>query len=339
MKPITAAHGIGLDVGFLSRRRALLGVLGSQALIFGLAGVARSAEQSPLRIVVATAPGGVPDVMARIIAQQITQETGRAAIVENKLGAAGAVAAATVQNAPADGTTIMLVESGSYAIAPHLSKSNPFEDLAPVGLAATAPIFLCVNSQTGIGDFEQFVSYVKKNPGMPYGSSGSGSSHHLAMEYLRSMHKLDITHVPYKGAGQAVLAVISGEVKAAFLGQSTAAPHAATGKLRVLGIASAKRNAALAPDVPTIAEIGGSAMDMPISLGLFAHVKTSPRDLQALNKQLGQATASATVRNRLAQLGIESSDRRMTPQQYATMTKREYEFYGEIAKAVNLKPE
>jgi len=333
----TTAHGIGAPV-FL-RRRALLGLLGSHALLFGPTSRAHASDSSPFRIVVATAPGGVPDVMARIIAQQITQETGRAAIVENKLGAAGALAAATVQNAPADGTTMMLVEGGSYAIAPHLNKTSPFEDLAPVGLAATAPIFLCVNSQTGIGNFDQFVSYAKKNPGMAYGSSGSGSSHHLAMEYLRSALKLDITHVPYKGAGQAVLAVISGEVKAAFLGQSTAAPHAATGKLRVLGIASVKRNTTLAPDIPTIAEVGGPAMDMPISIGAFAHSKTSARDLQVLNKQLGQATASATVRDRLAQLGIESSDRGMTPQQYAAMTKREYEFYGEIVKSVKLKAE
>lgn len=335
MKSVCALNNIDPAATLLTRRRALIGTVGIPALYLALGGTATAAEV--LRIVVATAPGGVPDIMARTIGQQITTDTGRTVVVENKLGTGGTVASVTVRNAPADGNTIMLVEGGSYAVAPHLSKVNPFKDFAPVGLAATAPIFLCVSAETGIGDFEQFVAYAKRNPGMAYGSSGTGSSHHLAMEYLRSQLKLEFTHVPYRGAAQSVLALVTGEVKAAFLGQTTAGPHAATGKLRILGIASAKRNTSLAPNVPTIAEIGGPSLDFPISLGLFAHGRTSARDLSTLNKLFGQATASDNVRTRLGQLGIESSDGGLNPQQYAAMTKREFNFYGDIVKEAKLK--
>jgi tripartite-type tricarboxylate transporter receptor subunit TctC len=320
------------------RRRALVGLLAAQGLSL-VAWRTAHAAASPLRIVVATAAGGVPDAMARVIAQQITLDSGRAAFVENRLGAGGAVAAAALQNAPADGGTVLLVESGSYAIAPHMNRINPFGDLAPVGLAATAPIFLCVNAQTGIENFEQFVAFTRKNPGTPYGSSGLGSSHHLSMEYLRSMLKLQMTHVPYRGAGQAVLAVISGDVKAAFLGWSTAAPQAAAGKLRILGIASASRNKVLSPDMPTIAEVGGPALNVPISLGLFAHPKTAAQEVGLLNKQFARATNSDNVRNKLVPLGIESADGRMTPQQYAALTRREFALYGDIVRAANLKAE
>lgn len=335
MKSVFPLCSFNSETSLVTRRRAVVATVGIPALYLAMGSTATAAEV--LRIVVATAPGGVPDLMARVIGQQITGDTGRSVVVENKLGTGGTVASVAVRNAPADGNTIMLVEGGSYAVAPHLSKVNPFKDLAPVGLAATAPIFLCVNAQTGISDFEQFVAYAKKNPGMVYGSSGTGSSHHLAMEYLRSQLKLEFTHVPYKGAAQSVLALVAGEVKAAFLGQTTAAPHAATGKLRILGIASAKRNLTLTPNVPTMSEIGGPSLNFPISLGLFAHGGTSARDLIALNKLFGQATSSDNVRNRLAQLGIESSDGGLSPQEYAAMIKREFDFYGDIVKEAKLK--
>jgi tripartite-type tricarboxylate transporter receptor subunit TctC len=322
--------------GASMRRLALM-----SALLFSWVVVSpahgQAAEKQPLKIIVATAPGGVPDGLARIIGQQITQDTGRPVIVENRLGAGGLVAMSALANSPADGNTVVLVEGGSYAIAPHMSRINPFEgNAAPVALVATAPIFLCVNPKLGVNTIKEFIALAKAKPGMPYGSSGNGSSHQLAMEFLKSKAGIDLTHIPYKGAGQSVLAVISGEVSSAFLGMSTALPQSNAGKLKILAVASAKRNPLL-PEIPSIAEAGGPNSDMRIALGVFANARTPAPLVNHLNQLFGSATKVPAVKAKLAQMGIESSDGTTSARQFAAMVKSEYEQYGEVVKSLNLK--
>lgn len=297
------------------------------------------ARTQPLKIIVATSPGGVPDILARTIGQQITQTTGRPVIVENRLGAAGAIAANTVLGSPADGTVVAMVESGNYSMIPHLGKISPFSELTPVGLTAVAPIYLCVSPQLGVNTVPEFIAYAKANPGMPYGSSGNGSWHHVAMELFKSRAGVDMTHVPYKGAGQTVVALIGGEIKVAFLGYSTAMPQAAAGKLKILAIGSSSRSS-LSPDIPTIQQAGGPKSDMRMSaLFLFSNPNTPTSEIDFLNRQFALATSAPAVQTKLAQMGIESADGKLSAKQFSTMAKEEYAFYGSILKTLNIRLE
>jgi tripartite-type tricarboxylate transporter receptor subunit TctC len=291
----------------------------------------------PLRIIVATAVGGVPDLMARIIGPQITASTGRAVIVENRLGAGGIVALGALNNAPADGSSVVLIESGSYAIAPHMTNTNPFaENVTPVAPIAIGLLYLCVNVNLGVNTFRELVAYVKSKPGLPYGSSGNGSSHQLLMELLKIEAGLDMIHIPYRGAGQTVQALLAGDVGVAFLGYNSAAPQAEAGKLRILAVASAKR-ISTTPNIPTMEEAGGPPMDLPITVGTFANSRTPPQVIEALNRELGKAAARPEVRAKFAQVGLQSADGTVNPRQYAAMVKADFDAYGKIVRAAKLK--
>ncbi len=317
-------------------RRALLLALMSSGVAHRAHAQAKSGEP-PLRIIVATAAGGIPDLMARIIGQQITTTTGRPVIVENRIGAGGIVALNALNSAPADGSSVVLIESGSYAIAPHLTNSNPFaENVTPVAPVAIGLLYLCVNASLGVNTLKELIAYVKAKPGLPYGSSGNGSSHQLLMEQLKLEMGLNMTHIPYRGAGQTIQALVAGDVGVAFLGYNSAAPQAEAGKLKVLAVASAKRISAT-PNIPTVEEAGGGAMDLPITIGTFANSKTPPQVVEALNRELGRAASSPEVRAKFAQAGLLSADGSVTPRQYAAMVKADFEAYGKIVRAAKLK--
>ena len=321
--------------GSLSRRALCLALLPLGTAHKASAQV-KSAEP-PLRIIVATAAGGIPDLMARMVGQQITSTTGRAVLVDNRVGAGGIVALNALSNAPADGSSVVLIESGSYAIAPHLTNSNPFaENVTPVAPIAIGLLYLCVNASLGVNTLKELIAYVKSKPGLPYGSSGNGSSHQLLMELLKIEAGLNMTHIPYRGAGQTIQALVAGDVGVAFLGYNSAAPQAEAGKLKILAVASAKRISAT-PNIPTVEEAGGPPMDLPITIGTFAHSKTPPQVVDALSRELGRAAASPDVRTKFAQVGLLSADGTVTPRQYAAMVKADFEAYGKIVRAAKLK--
>lgn len=291
----------------------------------------------PIRLIVGTAPGGVPDALARVIAQQVSASTGQTFIVENRVGAGGLVAVNSALNSEADGTSLVLAETGSYAIAPHLNPINPFENnFKPVVLLATAPIFLVTNSKLQVSSVKELIAAARAKPGMPYGSSGNGSSHHLAMELFKSMAKVDLTHIPYKGAAQTAMAVTSNEVNVAFLGMNTAVPQAKTGRINILAVASKTRNS-LMPDVPTIAEAGVPGYDIGITLGLFTPAATPQGTIDALNKEFSKALSSPAVREKLAPMGVEVADGTTTPAQYTKLIQHEFQVFGKIVKDIGLK--
>lgn len=288
------------------------------------------------RLVVGTAAGGVPDVLCRIVAEEMTRSTGRSVVVENKVGAAGLLAVNYVLGLPADGGALVLAETGSYGIAPHMTRINPFADsLKPVALLARAPIFLVASTGTGISSLPELVAYAKENPGLAYGSSGNGSSHHLAMELLKSMTGIDLVHVPYRGAAQTAMAVVSGDVKLAFLGLNTAVPQAKAGKLKILAVASGTRSALL-PEVPAISETLPS-YNISITLGLFGRADTPAGLVSRLNADISAAALSNSTRERLAPAGIEAVRAIESPQAYEALVRREYETYGRIVRMANLK--
>ncbi len=290
----------------------------------------------PIRLVTGVPAGGVPDIICRLIADEMQKNTGHSMLVDNKTGAGGLVAVNSVMGAPHDGTSLVLAETGSYAIAPHLTKLNPFESsMVPVALVATAPVFLTVNSNLGVSNIQEFIALAKSKPGMPYGSSGNGSAHHLSMELLKSMSGIQLTHVPYRGAAQVAVGLVANDVNAAFLGLGVAQAQAKSGKVKIIGVAAAKRSA-LAPDVPAIGEVV-PGYDVAVTLGFYTPADTPPAVISRLNAELTKAVMAPSVRERLASSGVESVKERVTPAQYAVMVKKEYETYGKIVSAANLK--
>ena len=243
---------------------------------------AQAFPAKPIKIVVAFAPGGATDVLARSLAQQMSVQTGATVIVENKPGASGAIAMELVAKAPADGYTL-LWGSDTVVVQPLLRKNfpvDPFRDLTPLARLGTAPNVISVNKKVPARDLKELIALAKARPGdLKYGSGGNGSSQHLSGEEFKIRSGTSMIHVPYKGTGPAVTDLLGGHIDLVFTGIGEVAPHAASGEVRPLAIMSEARVAAL-PNVPTLIElgypgfIGGSWMGVLAPAGL-------PREIAA----------------------------------------------------------
>ncbi len=289
-----------------------------------------------LRIVVTAPPGGSPDVLARVLAQRMSESLGHQVIVDNRTGAGGAVAAAYMKNAVPDGYTLLMADSGVYAIAPNVQKNLPFDplkDFAPVALVASSPIFL-ITSHPQVQTLKDFIALAKAKPGLPYGSGGAGTAHHLAMELLKATAGLDLLHIPYKGAAQLVPAVIAGDIVAGFGGMALTFPLAKAGRVKILGIATGQRSA-LAPEIPTIAELGVPGYDISINLGLLAPAKTPPEIIRKMNAEIVKAVNAPGTREKLFALGVEPAT--SSPEQFGELIAREIREYGKLVKLTGAK--
>jgi tripartite-type tricarboxylate transporter receptor subunit TctC len=315
--------------------KVVLGMLA--ALCIGGAVPAQAQQMGNIiRLVVGYTPGGSPDMLARILAQKMSENLGSQVIVENRPGAGGMVGAEYVKNATPDGSVLFLGDSSMYAVNPNTLPSlahNPLRDFVPVVLAATSPIFLVTNSPQ-VNNLKDFIALAKSKPGLPYGSGGNGTTNQLAMELLRSMAGLDLLHVPYKGAAQVVTAVVAGDVAAGFGGMAVTFPFAKAGKLKILGITTGQRSA-LAPEIPTIAEAGVPNFEMSISLGFLAPPKTPPETAQRLNAAIVKAIQAPGIREKLAAAGVETAT--STPKEFGDLIAREIVQYGPLVKQSGLK--
>ncbi len=243
---------------------------------------AQAFPAKPIKIVVAFAPGGATDVLARSLAQQMSVQTGATVIVENKPGASGAIAMELVAKAPADGYTL-LWGSDTVVVQPLLRKNfpvDPFRDLTPLARLGTAPNVISVNKKVPARDLKELIALAKARPGdLKYGSGGNGSSQHLSGEEFKIRSGTSMIHVPYKGTGPAVTDLLGGHIDLVFTGIGEVAPHAASGEVRPLAIMSEARVAAL-PNVPTLIElgypgfIGGSWMGVLAPAGLPREIAT-----------------------------------------------------------------
>ena len=243
---------------------------------------AQAFPAKPIKIVVAFAPGGATDVLARSLAQQMSVQTGATVIVENKPGASGAIAMELVDKAPADGYTL-LWGSDTVVVQPLLRKNfpvDPFRDLTPLARLGTAPNVISVNKKVPARDLKELIALAKARPGdLKYGSGGNGSSQHLSGEEFKIRSGTSMIHVPYKGTGPAVTDLLGGHIDLVFTGIGEVAPHAASGEVRPLAIMSEARVAAL-PNVPTLIElgypgfIGGSWMGVLAPAGLPREIAT-----------------------------------------------------------------
>ena len=320
------------------RRLTLLAAL--TAMLWHGTGVAQTPAypQRPVRVLVGLVPGGNPDVLARMVAAKLSESLGQQFIVENRPGMSSGVAADVVAKAPPDGHAIFIGDSGVVTTNPHLYKSlpyDPFRDLAPVSLAVVVPMWLVVHPSVPARSVKELVALAKahKEP-MLYASSGNGSIHHITMEAFKAATRVDMTHVPYRGAGQSVPAMLSGEVMVAFLGYPAMSGAIKSGRLRALGFSMARRSS-LTPEIPTVAETVAPGFDMAAPLGVFVAAGTRREIVMRLSQSVNEAVRRPDVLARMAAIGMEPVG--LTPEQYEKNLREEHERLGALIKRIGMR--
>jgi tripartite-type tricarboxylate transporter receptor subunit TctC len=287
-------------------RRAIL--IAGGAAIMSRGAAAEDYPAHPVKIVVPFPAGGSNDIVARILAQKLSEKTGQQFFVENRAGAGGNIGAEMVANA-ADGYTLLVTAPPPLTTNVALYKSMPFDPataFAPVALLATVPIVLMVHPSLPVKNVEGLVALAKAKPGtLNFGSSGIGSTNHLAGELLRHMTGIDIVHVPYKGAAPAMNDLIAGHIPMMFDNMPAVLPQVQGGSVRAIAVAGAVRAAAL-PDVPTVAEQGVPGFEAFAWFGLVAPAKTSAAVLEKLQGDVVSILATPDMKARLTELGAES---------------------------------
>lgn len=262
----------------------------------------------PIRVVVPYPAGGAADITARLVGQKMTERFGQTVVVENRPGAGGAIGADIVAKSAADGYTVLLSSPAEIAVLPHLQKV-PYsvdKDLAPVSLAVTTPLILVVHPSLSATTVTELIAFARARPGqLSYASVGSGGVQHLAGELLKITMKIDMVHVPYKGAAQVMSDLIGGQVPMFFSGMPPAMPYIRSGKLRALAVTTTKRSPA-APDVPTMAEAGVPGFDISNWFAYFVPAGTPPDAIRKLNAEINRALKLQDVKEKLASLGAEA---------------------------------
>jgi tripartite-type tricarboxylate transporter receptor subunit TctC len=287
----------------------------------------------PVTLVVAWAPGGSTDFVARVVAQQLSKELNGNVVVDNRPGASGTVGHASVARARPDGYTLLLGVNSTYAMARHLFPQRGYDDdkaFASAGRLAVSPIFLCVNPKLGANDIKTLVAKAKAQPGkLSYGSSGAGSSAHLATELFLRAAGIDVQNVTYRGGAPAVQALITGEVEMAFVDAPTALPLMADKKIIPLGVSTAERNPQ-APEVPTIAESGFPGYEATSDFALLAPAGTPAPVLRKLAAATAATMKNPEVLERLRQNSIFPTVG--TPEEWPAYFTAESAKWGDVIK-------
>ncbi|HTH80783.1 MAG TPA: tripartite tricarboxylate transporter substrate binding protein [Ramlibacter sp.] len=293
----------------------------------------------PVRIVVPYAAGGTGDVLIRLMQEPMQKALGQAIIVENRLGASGAIGTNYVKNAAADGYTLLQV--GNSTITTTLTQKSagydPIKDLLPVGLAATTPMVFLLNPVVPATNIAQLIAYARANPGkLEFSSAGRGSLAHLATESFNQAAGLKMVFVPYQGASQAVNAVLAGDVKVALTTPSDAInAFVAAGRVRMLAVSSAKRSPLL-PNVPAISEtLPGFAVNA--FFGVSAPANTPAEIVARVNDAMNKALSEPAVQNHLKGLAMTPSP--TSPAAFAELYRDEYALWVKVAKAAGIEPE
>ena len=310
--------------------------------IFGLAGVvqaqANDYPSKPLRLVVPAAPGGGADFLARIVGVKLGELVGQSVVVENRAGASGTIAADGTAKSPGDGYTVLMGQSTSIVIAPQLNPKLPYDtlrDLKPVTLVAEVPNVMVVHPSVPANTVKDLIALAKAKPDMlNFGSSGNGAPSHLAGEMFKSATGTRLVHVPYKGAGPAVNALLAGEIQVMFAPIVAVLPQVKAGRLRALGVTSAKRSAA-APDLPTLAEAGLTGYEISSWFGLFVPASTPAAVVDKLFKETNRVLKSPDVLERFAKEGAEPVG--STPADFNNYVRTEFVKYNKVIKDNGIK--
>jgi tripartite-type tricarboxylate transporter receptor subunit TctC len=291
----------------------------------------------PIRLLVPNPPGGATDTLARLVAPKLGEALGQPVIVENRPGSNGNLASELAAKAPPDGYTLYLAADAQIVIGPHLYARmpvDPLKDLAPVATLVSTQMMLVMRPDLPAANLQEFIALAKKTtPPLPYASIGNGSQHHLVMEMLKARAGIDLLHVPFKGGGPAMTALLGGQVAAMFGGNSVSGQIRA-GKVRALATAGKKRSSAF-PDVPTLSETF-PGLEVTPWLALFAPVGMPAAVLARVRDETNRLLASEEMRGRIRQLGgLEPFV--TTPEEFSALLRTEYARYGEIIKSVGAK--
>ena len=317
-------------------------LIATVAVALAVAGVAAQAQRypsKPIKMIIGYAPGGGSDIMGRLIAQQITEATGQPVVVENRAGAAQNIAIEYFIKQPADGYTAFLSSAAlgvNVSLYPKLNY-DPVKDLVPAAVFATSPNLLLVHPSFPAKTVREFIAVAKKNPGkLNFSSSGSGSTQHLSGEMLNLMIGAQMTHIPYKGSAPSMTALASGEVDFSFNNIPASQPLMTPGRIRALGITSAKRSPLL-PELPTMIEGGLPGFVTETWYGVLFPAGTPSDVVNALNAVVVKAVQKEEFRTRLAQLGADPLAE--SPDYFRKLLASEIERWGKVVRASKAKPE
>jgi tripartite-type tricarboxylate transporter receptor subunit TctC len=292
--------------------------------------------QRPVKVVVAFAPGGNSDSIARIACQRLGEALGQTFVIENRPGGGGTIGAEAVARAAPDGYTLFVAATPQMSITPWIQKVpyDPVKDFAAISNVGSNPFVLSVNAKLPIKSVADFIAYVRERPGkVTFGSGGVGTLNHLSMTLFAKLAGVDITHVPYKGGGPAMADLIAGHINAMFANLSDALGQAGAGTIRLLAVSSDKR-AKQIPDVPTVIESGFPTFKTTTWNGLVAPVGTPKAIIATVAAELARASKEPKYIERLAHIGVDAIGD--TPDEFAATIAADLAFWGEAVKAAGL---
>ena len=320
-------------------RTCFLAAAGAAFAAASACSFAQAFPNKPIRWIVGYPAGSGLDFVTRVVAEQMVKTLGQPIVVDNRTGAAGAIAATAVATAPADGYTVLTTDMGTYSLNPHMYSKLAYDsrrDLRMVGMMVNIPFVLFVPVSLNLNTVGDLVAYVKSRPpgSVNFASSGLGSAHQLNMELLMRKAGIQMTHVPYKGSPAALADLITGQVSAFFVGPNDGMPHVKAGKLKVLGTVTPQRLSIL-PDVPTLAEAGYDA-GFSVWLGASVPAATPAGAIDRLNQSLNDAMRLPELSNRLSGLGFVIADR-SSAKQTDDFAQSEFERWGKFVSTLNIK--
>jgi len=295
----------------------------------------------PVRLIVPVAPGGGTDIAARLIAQGLTESLGQAVVVDNRGGAGGipGVTVAAKLSAP-DGYTLLLGSNGALSFAAAINPKLPYDpqkDLTPISLVANQPFVLAVSSAVAANSIRELITMAKAKPGViTYGSGGAGSASHLGVELFQLRSGVTLMHIPYKGTGPGMSALMSGELQVLMAGLATVLPQAKSGKIKVLAVSGSQRSR-MAPEVPTVAEAGVPGYEFNVWYGMMAPGGTPRPIVTKLATEIARLLKAPVILERFAVAGLEPISN--TPDEFTALLKREIPEWNKVAKAANIRVE
>jgi len=300
---------------------------------------AQTYPDRPIRLIVPYPPGSsTNDILGRALAQRLSVELKQQVVVDNRSGASGNVGSEMVAHATPDGYTLLIGVAGPLAVGPAVYKNlgyDPIRDLAPIAMYASVPYVLVVNPSVPATNVKELIALAKSKPGqLNFASSGSGGSPHLCGELFKVMAGIDIVHIPYKGAGIAMIDVLSGQIPMICTGATALAAHIQAGRLRPIGVASLKRSAQM-PDLPTISEQGLTGFEVNSWTGLLAPAKTPEPIIRRLYEAVAKIVATDDMKNFLASVGAEPA--LMNSRDFGAYLKVDTARWAKVVKAANLK--
>ena len=323
----------------------MIAILRALALVAAaLAATAVPAQPEPyparqVKIVVGFPPGGINDIVARVLGARMTESTGQPVLVENRPGAGGTIGVDYVAKSRPDGYTLVLGSVSNMAMAMSQYKTLPYDtmrDFAPVTLAAAAPNILVAHPGFAPKTVKELVELAKQKPGaLAYGSAGNGTSNHLTVELLKSATGVDVVHVPYKGDAPAVQDTVGGQIPFMFATLPVVLQHIRGGKLRAIAVSSIRRSALL-PDVPTVSESGIANFEVSVWVGILAPAGTPKEIVAKLNAEIVRIVNTPAVREHLAGLGVESFGN--SAEQFSQVIASDIAKWGQVARRAGIQP-